>query len=413
MFSFAYPRKKLYLCTLKLKDKIMENKVAENPFKNRVLAETNRLEDGANAPTERSHASYSLEARGKNTSFIVVTALFVTLYVVSNVMAVKVIGLWNLFYFDAGTITFPFAYMLGDVLTEIWGYKTARKVIFTTLLCNIVMVVCTQIGVWLPSPDYLDATAQAYNTMFSYVPRIVIASLTGFLLGELSNAWLMEKIKRWTNGKRLWVRTIGSSAVAYWFDSLPFVLIAFAGTVSTHDLLLMIAFQYVSKLLIEAVLGTHVIRAMGEMKIDLEQNIITLPAEQSEPQSKNLSFHQGNYGIDFSYDGMPLVAHLDTGRVKSDLSQRFYGYFPAMVDSVAGERIKSSRSGVGGSREYEIVRLPQITLNVADRAVTFGNVDVITAGHPSAWDGVMGADLLKGAGTTTLNLKKMYFRIDK
>ena len=164
---------------------------------------------------------------------------------------------------------------------------------------------------------------------------------------------------------------------------------------------------------VEAVLGTHVIRAMGEMQIDLEQNIITLPAEQSEPQSKNLSFQQGNYGIDFSYDDMPLVAHLDTGRVKSDLSQRFYGYFPAMVDSIAGERIKSSRSGIGGSREYEIVRLPQITLNVADRAVTFGNVDVITAGHPSAWDGVMGADLLKGAGTTTLNLKKMYFRIDK
>jgi uncharacterized integral membrane protein (TIGR00697 family) len=211
----------------------MNNKVTDNPFKNR-----------------------SAEAAAHPTAFIVVTALFVTLYVVSNVMAVKVIGLWDLFYFDAGTITFPFAYMLGDVLTEIWGYKTARKVIFTTLICNIVMVVCTQIGVFLPSPDYLDATAQAYNTMFSYVPRIVIASLTGFLLGELSNAWLMEKIKRWTQGKRLWVRTIGSSAVAYWFDSLPFVLIAFAGTVSTHDLLLMIAFQYVSKLLIEAVLGT-------------------------------------------------------------------------------------------------------------------------------------------------------------
>lgn len=164
---------------------------------------------------------------------------------------------------------------------------------------------------------------------------------------------------------------------------------------------------------VEAVLGTHVIRAMGEMRIDLEQNIVTLPAEQNKPQSRNLSFHQGNYGIDFSYDDMPLVAHLDTGRVKSDLSQRFYSHFRTKVDSVAGERVKSSRSGVGGSREYEIVRLPQITLNVADRAVTFGNVDVITAGHPSEWDGVMGADMLKGAGTTTLNLKKMYFRIDK
>ena len=187
---------------------------------------------------------------------MIVLALFVTSYLVSNVMAVKVISLFGLFYFDAGTITFPFAYMLGDVLTEIWGYRTARKAIWLTFMCNILMVVCTQIGVWLPSPDYLAETANAYNHIFSYVPRIVIASLTGFLLGELSNAWLMEKIKEHTKGKRLWVRTIGSSAVAYLFDSLPFVLIAFLGVVSTHDLLLMIAFQYGAKLLIEALFGT-------------------------------------------------------------------------------------------------------------------------------------------------------------
>ena len=187
---------------------------------------------------------------------MVVTALFVTSYLVSNIMAVKVISLFGLFYFDAGTIVFPFAYMLGDVLTEIWGFRTARRVIWLTFLCNIIMVVCTQIGVWLPSPDYLDETANAYNHIFSYVPRIVIASLIGFLLGEMSNAWLMEKIKEKTKGKRLWVRTIGSSAVAYLFDSLPFVLIAFLGVVSTHDLIMMIAFQYGAKLLIEAIFGT-------------------------------------------------------------------------------------------------------------------------------------------------------------
>ena len=187
---------------------------------------------------------------------MVVTALFVTSYLVSNIMAVKVISLFGLFYFDAGTIVFPFAYMLGDVLTEIWGFRTARKVIWLTFLCNVIMVVCTQIGVWLPSPDYLDETANAYNHIFNCVPRIVVASLTGFLLGELSNAWLMEKIKERTKGKRLWVRTIGSSAVAYLFDSLPFVLIAFLGVVSTHDLLMMIAFQYGAKLLIEAIFGT-------------------------------------------------------------------------------------------------------------------------------------------------------------
>ena len=205
------------------------NKVSENPFKNRI---------------------------DRHTALLIVTALFVTSYLVSNVMAVKVISLFGFFYFDAGTITFPFAYMLGDVLTEIWGYRTARKVIWMTFFCNILMVVCTQIGVWLPSPDYLAETADAYDHIFNYVPRIVVASLTGFLLGELSNAWLMEKIKEKTKGKRLWVRTIGSSAVAYIFDSLPFVLIAFVGVVSVHDLIMMIVFQYTIKLFIEACFGT-------------------------------------------------------------------------------------------------------------------------------------------------------------
>ncbi|MBQ4056191.1 MAG: queuosine precursor transporter [Bacteroidaceae bacterium] len=210
------------------------DKVSENPFKTE----------------KQSRIVHS------HTALMTVTALFVTLYLVSNVMAVKVISIFGLFYFDAGTITFPFAYMLGDVLTEIWGFKTARRVIWMTFFCNIMMVMCTQVGVWLPSPDYLSETADAYNHIFTYVPRIVIGSLTGFLLGELSNAWLMEKIREKTKGKKLWVRTIGSSAVAYWFDSLPFVLIAFLGVVSTRDLLLMIAFQYGAKLLIETFFGT-------------------------------------------------------------------------------------------------------------------------------------------------------------
>ena len=187
---------------------------------------------------------------------MVVTALFVTLYLVSNVMAVKVISLFGYFYFDAGTITFPFAYMLGDVLTEVWGYRTARKVIWMTFTCNVIMVICTQVGVWLPSPDYLDVTASSYNTIFTYVPRIVIGSLVGFLLGELSNAWLMERIKKVTGGRHLWVRTIGSSVVGYLFDTLPFVLIAFVGTLSVRDLLLMIALQYFMKLTIEVLFGT-------------------------------------------------------------------------------------------------------------------------------------------------------------
>ena len=187
---------------------------------------------------------------------MVVTALFVTLYLVSNIMAVKVIGLAGIFYFDAGTITFPFAYMLGDVLTELWGFRTAKRVIWTTFMCNIVLVACTQVGVWLPSPDSLAETAAAYNHVFTYVPRIVLGSLAGFLLGDLSNAWVMEKIKLRMQGRRLWVRTIGSSMVGYLFDTLPFVLIAFYGVVTTEELVMMLLFQYFSKLIIEATMGT-------------------------------------------------------------------------------------------------------------------------------------------------------------
>ena len=205
------------------------DKVSENPLKNR---------------------------RESVMPLMAVTALFVTLYLVSNIMAVKVISIAEWFYFDAGTITFPFAYMLGDVLTELWGYRTARRIIWITFMCNIVLVVCTQVGVYLPSPDYLQESAQAYDSVFSYVPRIVLGSLAGFLCGELSNAWFMERIKIRTRGRWLWLRTIGSSAIGYIFDTLPFVLIAFLGVVSTRDLLYMMAFQYCSKLMIEAVFGT-------------------------------------------------------------------------------------------------------------------------------------------------------------
>ena len=205
------------------------NKVSENPLKNRS---------------------------NDDMPFMVVTALFVTLYLVSNIMAVKVISFLDIIYFDAGTITFPFAYMLGDILTEIWGYHKAKKVIWMTFLCNIIMMIFTQVAVWLPSPDYLEGTAIAYDNIFTYVPRIVIASLTGFLLGELSNSWLMDKIKKKTEGRFLWLRTIGSSIAAHLLDTVPFVLIAFIGTMTTRDIIMMIATQYFMKLGIEVVFGT-------------------------------------------------------------------------------------------------------------------------------------------------------------
>lgn len=207
----------------------MKKQVSENPAKNRI---------------------------SKHVPLIIVTAMIVTMYLTSNVMAVRIISIGDISIFDAGTITFPITYMLGDVLTEIWGFKTARKVIWMTLLCNIIFVVFTGIGVFLPAPDYAQAATEAYNIIFGYTPRIVAASFVGFLLGELINAWTMEKIKKATGGRHMWMRTIGSSAVGHFIDTVLFVIIAFLGTAPISALVSMILIQYVAKLLIEVVGGT-------------------------------------------------------------------------------------------------------------------------------------------------------------
>ena len=179
------------------------------------------------------------------------------LYLTANLMAVKVISIGPLALFDAGTITFPIAYMLSDVLAEIWGYRTAKKVIFLTFVCNILLVVFTSIGIILPYPDYMEEVQNAYATIYTYVPRIVIASLISFLAGDIMNAKILVAMRdRSRNGRNLWMRTIGSSAVGYLIDTVLFVLIAFTGTAPASDLLSMIAVQYVAKLGLEAVFGT-------------------------------------------------------------------------------------------------------------------------------------------------------------
>ena len=190
---------------------------------------------------------------------VTISGALITCYLISNIMAVKLISVFGITLFDAGTIVFPFAYMLGDVLTEVFGFKIAKKVIFLTFFCNIFLVLATTVGIFLPYPEYTSETANAYAKIFSYVPRITIASLFAFLFGELSNAFALEKIKKVTNGKFLFIRTIGSSVVGYVFDTVGFVFIAFYGTVPFSDLISMIWVQYLAKLLIEAICATPLV----------------------------------------------------------------------------------------------------------------------------------------------------------
>jgi uncharacterized integral membrane protein (TIGR00697 family) len=197
-----------------------------------------------------------IEAKGEFTSLVVITGLLITSYLTANIMAVKLISLFGVALFDAGTLTFPLAYVLGDVLTEIWGFRIARKVIFLTFFCNILLVLATYAGARLPSPDYMQETADAYSLVFNYVPRVTVASALGFLSGELVNAYFLEKIKIWTKGRFFWLRAIGSTVAGYAFDTILFVFVAFYKTARTSDLLTMIVAQYGLKLAVEAVAGT-------------------------------------------------------------------------------------------------------------------------------------------------------------
>ena len=219
----------------------MEYKVPENPSKNRT---------------------------GDFSPLTVIASLIITMYLIANLMAVKIISIGPLALFDAGTITFPIAYMLSDVLAEIWGYRTAKKVIFLTFACNAILVLFTSIGTALPYPDYMAGIQSAYSTIYTYVPRIVLASLISFLAGDIINAKILVIMRdRSKDGRRLWMRTIGSSAVGYAIDSAVFVLIAFSGTSPAEDLLSMIAVQYVAKLILEAIFGTPLAyAAIGYLK---------------------------------------------------------------------------------------------------------------------------------------------------
>jgi len=197
------------------------------------------------APTDRSQSA-----------LVILAALLVATYLTANIMAVKVITIFGMSLFDAGTITFPLAYLIGDVITEIYGFNTTKKVIWLTFFCNILLAGSAAIGILLPYPAEMADVHIAYATIFTIVPRITAASLVAFVAGEMSNAYVMVKIKEKTDGKHLWVRTIGSSAVGYLLDTVIFVLLAFSFVLPTEDLLTMIIAQYLMKLLIEGVCGT-------------------------------------------------------------------------------------------------------------------------------------------------------------
>ena len=182
--------------------------------------------------------------------FDLLMALFVAVLLISNVASAKILRLGP-FTFDGGTILFPISYIFGDVLTEVYGYRRSRRVIWTGFFCAGLMVLIFSVVGALPPADGWDGQ-EAYIRILGTTPRIVLGSLIAYWAGEFSNSYTLARLKIVTRGRWLWTRTIGSTLVGQGVDTLLFVLIAFAGTMSTGLLVSVLLSNYVFKVLYEA-----------------------------------------------------------------------------------------------------------------------------------------------------------------
>ena len=179
-----------------------------------------------------------------------IAVFFVSILLISNIASTKIVDfVW--FTFDGGTLLFPLSYIFGDILTEVYGYRQARRVIWLGFLCNLVAVIAIWLGQVLPPASFWNGQA-AYERILGYTPRLLLASFVAYLLGEFANAFVMAKMKIATKGRWLWSRTISSTLIGEGLDSLVFMTIAFVGEIPTTQLASAIVTQWLAKSAYEA-----------------------------------------------------------------------------------------------------------------------------------------------------------------
>ena len=199
-------------------------------------------------------------------------AAFVTVLLLSNVLGagkvavihLPVVGEWP---FGAGILFFPLAYVLGDVLTEVYGYARARRCIWAGTAAMLFMAFMATVVVALPPARDWGGQA-AYEQVFGQVPRIVFASILAFWMGEFANSFIMAKMKLWTRGKHLWTRTIGSTVVGQGIDSAIFYPLAFLGAPgwTTELVVTVMLTQWVLKVSWEVLLTPVTYAVIGFLK---------------------------------------------------------------------------------------------------------------------------------------------------
>ena len=193
-----------------------------------------------------------------------ISVFFVSVLLISNVASAKIVD-FKWFTFDGGTLLFPLSYIFGDILTEVYGYKRSRSIIwlgfFSALMMSIIFIV---VGKLPAAPGWNNQAA--YDAILGLTPRIVLASLLAYTCGEFSNSYVLAKMKIWTKGKMLWTRTIGSTIVGEFIDSILFVTVAFFGILPNSLLITIIISNYIFKTGVEVLFTPITYRVVAFLK---------------------------------------------------------------------------------------------------------------------------------------------------
>lgn len=203
-------------------------------------------------------------AKAPNSLYPFFAAIFVALLLISNIGAVKLIELGPIIT-DGGAILFPLVYIVGDILSEVYGFKAARRVILTAFAVSI-LAATTFYLVQLAPPASDWENQEAFESILGFVPRIVLASVIAFLVGQLLNSYVLVKIKERTKEKNLWLRLMGSTALGQFADTLIFCTVAFYGVITGAEFLNYLIVGYFYKSAIEFLLVPITYRVIAWVK---------------------------------------------------------------------------------------------------------------------------------------------------
>jgi uncharacterized integral membrane protein (TIGR00697 family) len=204
----------------------------------------------------------------------IITAAFVAVLLISNVASTKILIIGQL-TFDGGTILFPLAYIFGDVLTEVYGYKRARRVIWIGFGCIAIAALTFAIVNALPAdptwnllPEGVTGWTRqdSFNAILGQTPRIVLGSLLAYFAGEFTNSFILAKLKIATQGRYLWTRTIGSTLVGQLVDTAVFLIVAFAFELPGDLLWAIFLSNYVFKVAVEVLFTPVTYRVVNWLK---------------------------------------------------------------------------------------------------------------------------------------------------